>query len=178
MKFASLHDLLVEELKDAYSMEKQIVKALPKVIKNCTSEELKQGLEEHLEETKQQVERLEQCFEHLDLSAKAKKCEGMEGILEEGEDFMSEKGEDAVLDAGIIGACQKVEHYEIASYGCLCTWADQLGLHEVAQLLKENLNEEKAADEKLTQVAENMVNPQAEQGEMAHAGGRGNGRRR
>jgi ferritin-like metal-binding protein YciE len=177
MKIASLRDLLMEELRDCYHMERQIVKALPKVIKHCTHEELKQALEEHLEETKGQIERIEQCFEHLDETAKTKKCEGMKGILEECEDLMSENAAEAVIDAGIIGACQKVEHYEIASYGTMCAWCEQLGLTEVRGLLQQNLDQEKAADEKLTQFAESMANPEALQPAMAHAG-RGDGRRR
>jgi ferritin-like metal-binding protein YciE len=180
MKINSLQDLLLEELKDLYNMERQIIKALPKVIKHCSSEELKAGLEEHFEQTKHQEERLEECFEHVGHSAKSKKCTGMEGILEEGEDLiddLEEKG--PVMDAAIVSACQKVEHYEITAYGTTCAWAELLGLHEVAELLKQNLDEEKAADEKLTQVAESEVNLQAHHRaeEMAHAG-RGNGRRR
>jgi ferritin-like metal-binding protein YciE len=179
MKLASLHDLMLEELRDCYHMEKQIVKALPKVIKNCTNKELRKGLEEHLEETKGQVERIEQCFELLEMTPKAKKCEAMKGILSEGEELMGEDAPDSVMDAGIISACQKVEHYEITSYGTLCTWCDQLGLNKVSGLLKQNLNEEKAADEKLTKLAESAVNSAAEKGEkdeVAHTG-RGNGRR-
>jgi ferritin-like metal-binding protein YciE len=179
MKLASLRDLLIDELRDCYHMEKQIVKALPKVIKNCTHDELREGLEEHLEETKGQVERIEQCFDLLDLSPNAKTCEGMKGILSEGEEMMSEDAEASLMDASIISACQKVEHYEIASYGTLCAWCDQLGLKKVGDLLKQNLAEEKAADQKLTQVAESVINKSAEQEseEMAHTG-RGNGRRR
>lgn len=177
MKIASLRDLLMEELRDCYHMEKQIVKALPKVIKHCTHDELREGLEEHLEETRGQVERIEQCFELLDATAKAKTCDGMKGILSEGEDLMGEDADEAVIDAGIIGACQKVEHYEIASYGTLCAWCEQLGLTEVRDLLQQNLDEEKAADEKLTQLAESVANPEAHQPAMAHAS-RGNGRRK
>jgi len=178
MKLNSLHDLVLDQLRDLYSMEKQIVKALPKVIRKCTNEQLREALSEHLEETKGQVERLEEAFEACDTTARARKCLGMEGILLEGEEFMGEDAAPAVMDAGIIAACQKVEHYEIASYGSIGTWCDELGLTEVGERLKANLAEEKAADEKLTEVAESMVNKGAESAEEeAIPAARGNGRR-
>jgi ferritin-like metal-binding protein YciE len=161
MKVNSLQELFVDELKDVYDAEHQIIKALPKLIKATSSPKLREGLEEHLEQTKGQVNRLEQIFEGLGEAAKAKKCDGIRGILEEGEKSISEGEKGAVLDAGIIAGAQRVEHYEMAAYGSLKTWAAQLGNKEAAKLLEETLSEEKAADEKLSKIAESSVNAQA-----------------
>lgn len=161
MKFPTLEELFVHELRDMYSVENQLIKALPRIAKNATSPELQTALEEHLEETKRQAERLEQIFEQLDARAKGVKCHGMEGLLEEGKELLSEEAEPSVLDAGIIAACQKVEHYEMASYGTLRTWAQILGHDDIAKTLQEILDEEKAADEKLNQIAEHIVNREA-----------------
>ena len=137
METNRLKHLYVEELKDLYSAESQLVKALPKMAKAATSEELQTGFTEHLEQTRGHVERLEEIFKALGESPKGKKCKGMEGLIEEGSELMDEDGEPPVLDAGMIAAGQKVEHYEMASYGCARTWAEQLGLTEVAELLSE-----------------------------------------
>ena len=170
MKIDSLEMLLEEELKDLYSAEKQLLKALPKMVKKASSEELRTALEEHLEVTESQVERLERVFEEIGKPAKAKTCEAMKGLIEEAQDMLSEDMDDAVMDAAIIGCAQKVEHYEIASYGTVKTWAERLGLDEAAELLDETLQEEGDADQRLTEIAENMVN------EEATAGAGGNSR--
>ena len=161
MEMQSLRDLMIDELKDLYSAENQILTALPKMIKKATSSDLKQGFEKHLKETEGQVERLEKIFQQLDQSPKGKKCKGMEGVIEDGKDLMEEDAEPEVMDAGLIGAAQHVEHYEIAGYGCARTYADLLGLNDVAALLQQTLNEEKATDEKLSQLARS-INVQAE----------------
>ena len=153
-----LRDLFEDSLKDIYWAEKALVKALPKMAKNATSPELVNALTEHLEVTKQQVVRLEQVFASLGKPARAKKCDAMEGLLKEGEGIMEETEEGVVRDAGIIAAGQKVEHYEIATYGTLCAFAKILGEDEVANLLQQSLDEEKEADITLTQVAETSVN--------------------
>lgn len=171
MKIDSLNTLLEEELKDIYSAEKQLLKALPKMAKTATSSELKSALEEHLEVTRGQVTRLEQVFETLGKPAKAKTCKAMQGLIEEGKEIMEEDAEDAVMDAGIIAAAQKVEHYEMASYGTVRTWARLCGENEAADLLQETLDEEGEADKKLTSLAESLVNPDAEaSGGMSSAG--------
>jgi len=162
MAMSSLRDLFEMELKDIYYAEKALVKALPKMAKGATSAELKAGIEEHLEQTKAQVERLEQVFELIDVPAKGKKCEAMEGLIAEGASLLEEDADPEVLDAGIIAAAQKVEHYEIASYGTLCTWANQLGLDEAAELLGATLAEEKETDAKLSELAETQINSAAE----------------
>jgi len=164
MKLKTLHDLFVDELKDLYNAENQILKALPKMAKAASSEELRQGFEEHLEQTHGHVERLEQIFEQLGARAKGKKCVAMEGLIDEGKELMSEDAEPSVMDAALIAAAQKVEHYEMAGYGTVRAWAEQLGLHEAANLLQQTLDEEKETDEKLTQLAESMVNQEAEVG--------------
>jgi ferritin-like metal-binding protein YciE len=160
-KVDSLDALLLEELKDLYNAENQLVKALPRMAKKASSDELRQAFEDHLEQTRGHVDRLEQAFEALGQKAKGKTCEGMKGLVEEASDFFKEDAEDAVRDAGMICCAQKVEHYEMAGYGSARTWAEQLGHHDVARLLEETLNEEKEADSKLTQIAESMSNPQA-----------------
>jgi ferritin-like metal-binding protein YciE len=160
---SKLHKLFEDELKDIYWAEKALVKAIPKMIKKATSEELVDALEDHLEETEGHVTRCEKVFEMLGKTAQAKKCEAMDGLLTEAEDIMSESDEGVMRDAGIISAAQKVEHYEIATYGTLRTFAKTLGLDEIADLLEETLNEEKNADEKLTTVAESVINVEAAQ---------------
>jgi ferritin-like metal-binding protein YciE len=162
MTMSSLHDLFVHELRDIYHGEKQLLKALPKMAKAATSENLRAGFEEHLEQTRGQVERLEQVFSSLDMTARGIRCEGMEGLIEEGSSLISEDAEDAVKDAGLIAAAQKVEHYEIASYGTLATWARILGYSEAEQLLRQTLDEEKETDRKLTELAESEINVEAQ----------------
>ena len=161
MKLDTLKKLYVEELRDIYSAEQQLVKALPKMAKGASSDELREAIETHLDETKGQVERLEQIFEELGESPKGKTCQAMKGLVEEGSEILEEKGEDSVLDAGIIAAAQKVEHYEIATYGTLRTWADLLNQEEAAGLLQETLDEEGETDKRLNELAEEIVNPEA-----------------
>ena len=161
MDMESLRDLYVEELKDLYSAENQIIKALPKMIKAASSPDLKAGFEKHLEQTRGQVERLEKIFKQLDESPKGKKCKGMEGLLEEGKELMEEDAEPEVLDAGLIAAAQHVEHYEIAGYGCVRTYADLLGEKAAVKLLQQTLDEEKDTDQKLTMIARS-INVEAE----------------
>jgi len=161
MKIESLKTLLEEELKDIYSAEKQLVRALPKMVKRASSQDLKSALQEHLDVTKFQIERLEEVFQSLGKTPKAKTCKAMQGLIEEATGIMEEDAEDAVLDAGIIGAAQKVEHYEIASYGTVRTWARLCGENAAAELLQETLDEEGEADKKLSELAENFVNPEA-----------------
>jgi ferritin-like metal-binding protein YciE len=154
-------DLLVEELKDLYSAEKQITKALPKMAKAASSKELRQAFESHLKETNGHVERLEQIFETLGKSSKGKTCEGMKGLLSEGSELIGEINKGNVLDAGLISAAQRVEHYEMAGYGSVRAYAELLGNSQVADLLQATLDEEKAADEKLTEISK-IVNTQAQ----------------
>jgi ferritin-like metal-binding protein YciE len=156
-----LRDLFEDELKDIYWAEKALTKAIPKMIKNTTSEELETALKEHLAITEQQVTRLEQVFESIGTKAQAKKCEAMEGLIKEAEEIMESTEEGVVRDAGLISAGQKVEHYEIATYGTLRAFAKILGEDEAVSLLEETLNEEKEADQKLTEVAESSINIQA-----------------
>ena len=157
-KLDSLEHLLVHELKDLYHAEQQLVKTLPKVAKQASSKQLQQLIEGHLTETEGHVAKLEQVFDLLDQPAKGVKCKGMKGILDEGEELMEEKGTPETMDAGIIAAAQKVEHYEIASYGTVATWAEMLGHDEVKEVLREILDEEEQADKKLTQLATADVN--------------------
>ncbi|HSQ43386.1 MAG TPA: ferritin-like domain-containing protein [Ginsengibacter sp.] len=154
-------DLFEDELKDIYWAEKALTKAIPKMIKNTTTEELATALEDHLEVTKGHVDRLEEVFQLLGKAARGKKCEAMDGLIKEAEEIMEDTPEGIVRDAGIISAGQKVEHYEIATYGTLCAFAKTLGEDEVANLLQQTLDEEKEADEKLTEVAEASVNLEA-----------------
>ena len=158
MPVKSLQDLFVEELRDIYHAEKQITRALPKMAKAATTPELKQAFELHLEQTRGQIERLDQVFEQLDLPKRAKKCEAMEGLLEEARSAMEEIEDATVLDVGMIINAQKVEHYEIAGYGSLVALAKQLGHDEAAQLLDETLAEEKETDRKLNEVALTLAN--------------------
>ncbi|HLW66396.1 MAG TPA: ferritin-like domain-containing protein [Gemmataceae bacterium] len=165
MKMKSLKDLLAEQLKDLYSAENQLVKALPKMAKAAENEQLRHGFEQHLEQTRHQVERIEKICERLDITPKGKKCTAMVGLITEGKELMSEDADADVLDAGLIAAAQKVEHYEIASYGSARTWAEQLGLREAVSLLEETLNEEKETDQKLSHLATEMINEHAKHGE-------------
>lgn len=162
----SLRQLYVNELKDLYSAETQLVKALPKMAKGSSNAELRQGFEEHLRQTSEHVSRLEQIFEMLGEKASGKKCVGMEGIVKEGGETLSEDYEGAVKDAAIIGAAQRVEHYEIAAYGTVKAFAELLGESEHVSLLDQTLQEEKETDEKLTQLSEE-INSQAAEGEEA-----------
>jgi Uncharacterized protein conserved in bacteria len=157
----SLNDLLMHELKDLYSAEKQLTKALPKMIKAADSADLKQAFENHLTETEEHVKRLEKIFQQLEFSGRGMKCKAMEGLIEEGKTVLEEEMDDNVRDAAIIAAAQRVEHYEIAGYGCARTFAQRLGQDDVADLLQQTLDEEKAADEKLTQIAMEHVNAEA-----------------
>ena len=156
-----LTELFEDMLKDIYWAEKALTKAIPKMAKNATSEELIDALESHLEETKGQVERCEQVFEILGKKAQAKKCEAMDGLIREAQDIMETTEEGPVRDAGIIAAGQKVEHYEIASYGTMCAFAKILGEDDIAEILEQTLTEEKNADEKLSEVAESSINIEA-----------------
>lgn len=165
MQSSQLMKLFEEELKDIYWAEKALTKAIPKMIKNATSADLVEALENHLMETEEQVKRAEQVFELTGKKAVAKKCEAMEGLIKEAEEIMEECEEGAMRDAGIISAGQKVEHYEIASYGTLRQFAETLGLTEAVALLEETLNEEKLADEKLTEVALGAINVEASEEE-------------
>jgi ferritin-like metal-binding protein YciE len=161
MKLDSLENLFVSELKDLLSAEKQLVKALPKMAKGAASETLRAAIEEHLEQTKGQVERLEQVFSLIDKAARAEHCKAMEGLIEEGSDIVEEDGDEAVKDAAIIAAAQRVEHYEISGYGTARTLAELLGLDKAAELLQQTLDEERETDEKLTELAMSEVNPHA-----------------
>jgi ferritin-like metal-binding protein YciE len=154
----TLQEKLVDEIRDLYHAEKQLVKALPKMAKNATHEDLREAFEAHLEETREQVTRLEEVFEALGEKPRAKPCHGMMGIIEEGSEMMQEEEAGAVLDAALIAAAQRVEHYEIGAYGTCAAWARLLGLDEVVTLLDQTLEEEKAADKKLTVLAEQEVN--------------------
>jgi len=160
-KSGSLHDAFIDELRDTYDAERQITKALPKMIKACTSEELRSAFESHLEETRGQVERLEQIFELLDEKVRGKHCDGMAGIIEEGKSVMEEEFDEATMDAVLIASAQRVEHYEMAAYGTLVAWAKDMGHNEAAELLEQTLEEEKAADEKLTSIGEGGINKEA-----------------
>ena len=158
----SLRELYIDELKDLYSAETQLVKALPKMAKAASNDQLRQAFEEHLRQTSEHVSRLEQIFEALEEKPTGKKCVGMEGLVKEGSEVMKEDYADEIKDAAIIGAAQRVEHYEMAGYGTVRAFAELLGESEHVSLLEETLNEEKEADEKLTQLAEE-INSLAEQ---------------
>jgi ferritin-like metal-binding protein YciE len=161
MEMNSLQDLMVDQLKDLYNAESQLVKALPKMAKAATNPQLKQAFTTHLEQTKGHVERLEQVFDSMGLSAKGKTCKAMKGLIEEGKEMMDEDAEPEVMDAGLIAAAQRVEHYEMAGYGALRTYARQLGWQDVATTLQQTLDEEGGADKKLTAIAESHVNAEA-----------------
>jgi ferritin-like metal-binding protein YciE len=165
MSADNLREALVEEIRDLYNAEKQLVKALPKMAKGAENDELREAFERHLEETEGQVTRLERVFELLDEKPRGKHCAGMAGIVEEGSEKLQEDLDGAVLDAVLIASAQKVEHYEIGGYGTAIAWAEALGLTDVAQVLNETLEEEKAADEKLSALAESGINAAATAGE-------------
>jgi ferritin-like metal-binding protein YciE len=153
MEHQALKELYIDELKDIYSAENQLVKALPKMAKAANSEELRTGFEEHLEQTRGHVQRLEQIFKELGEKPSGKKCKGMEGLVAEGQEMMGEDFEDDVMDAALISAAQRVEHYEIAAYGTVRTYAELLGEDAAVQLLEQTLDEEKETDQKLTDMA-------------------------
>ncbi len=161
MKLNTLHKLYINELCDLYNAENQLLKALPKMAKGASSQELKNAFEKHLEQTETHVERLEQVFKELDEKPKGKICHGMKGLVEEGSEILGEEGEESVLDAGIIVAAQKVEHYEIAAYGSVRTFANLLGQNEAAELLQATLDEESETNELLNELAQGIVNPEA-----------------
>ncbi len=180
MEMESLKELYVEELKDLWSAETQITKALPKMIKAATHPKLKKAFNTHLKQTERQIKRLERIFKELDESPRGKKCVGMEGLLKEGAELIKEKPEADVLDAGLIAAAQHVEHYEMAGYGCVRTWARQLGEERHAELLQETLDEEELTDKLLTELAESSINIDAQTGAGASekpSRARGNGKK-
>jgi ferritin-like metal-binding protein YciE len=160
-KISTLEEMFLDEIQDLYDAEKQLTKALPKMAKAASSEELRQAFEEHLGQTRGHVERLEQVFEAIGEKAKSKKCEAMAGLVKEGDDIASNTEETSVRDAGLIAGAQKVEHYEIAGYGSARTHAQLLGHDRVASLLEQTLDEEKETDQKLTDLAESMINEEA-----------------
>jgi ferritin-like metal-binding protein YciE len=161
MSLDSLDKLFLEELKDVYNAEKQILRALPRMAKAADSPELQQAFTMHQKETEGQVQRLERIFKELGQAPRGKKCKGMEGLLEEGKEVLQEDGEPAVIDAALIASAQRVEHYEMAAYGCLRTYAQLLGMDAAAQLLQQTLEEEEATDEKLTMLGESGINEAA-----------------
>jgi ferritin-like metal-binding protein YciE len=165
MAVNTLRDALVEEIKDLYNAERQLTKALPKLAKAACNDELRAAFESHLEETEEHITRLERVFELLDEKPRGKHCAGIAGIIEEGNDTIQEDMEDAVLDACLIAGAQRAEHYEIGAYGTAIAWAEALDLSEVCDILNETLAEEKAADEKLTAIAESGINDAATAGE-------------
>jgi len=169
MALKTMDDLFLEEIKDLYDAEKQLVKALPKMAKAASSQELRAGFQEHLAQTKGHVQRLERIFSLLDKKPSAKKCEAMRGLVEEGEEIIDEIDASPLRDAALIGAAQKVEHYEIASYGTCRTFAQMNGHSDAARLLEQTLEEEKETDQRLTEIAEGMVNEEAI--EMGSSGG-------
>ncbi len=161
MKLESLRELFISELQDTYDAENQIIKAMPKIIEHASHSELQDALRMHEQQTREQVRRVEQCFQILNMKAKSEHCDGMEGILDEGNKLMKQSGDPSAIDAGIIASAQKVEHYEVASYGTLCSYAELLGLNDCVTLLRQTLNEEKETDKKLTALAERVVNVDA-----------------
>ena len=160
-KISTLEDLFVEELRDIYNAEQQITRALPKMQQKATAPELKRAFEEHLRQTEGQIARIEQVFESLDQEPKGKVCRAMQGLIEEGDEMMKEDASPEVMDAALISVAQRVEHYEIAGYGCVCTYAEELGMEKAKSLLGQTLDEEKRTDEKLTRLAEDRVNRKA-----------------
>jgi ferritin-like metal-binding protein YciE len=163
-EMGTLHDAFVDELRDTYDAEKQLTKALPKMAKAANSPELREAIESHLEETRQQVTRLEQVFESLDEKAKGKHCDGIAGIIQEAQAIMQEDFDESTADACLIAAAQRAEPYEMAAYGTLVAWARAMGHDDAADLLQETLDEEKAADEKLNSLAEGGINEEAAAG--------------
>jgi ferritin-like metal-binding protein YciE len=172
MEHSALKELYIDELRDIYNAETQLVKALPKMAKASTSDELRSGFEFHLEQTKGHVQRLEEIFDALDEKPTGKKCAGMLGLVKEGEQIMDEDFEREVMDAALISAAQRVEHYEIAAYGCVRSWAELLGENEAVSLLGKTLEEEKQTDQKLTELSEQInveAKGQEEEGEEEEA---------
>jgi ferritin-like metal-binding protein YciE len=167
----TLHDAFLDELRDAYDAEKQLTKALPKLAKAATSEELRTAFKDHLTETEGHVKRLEQAFASLDEKPRGKHCDGIAGIIEEGKSVLEEEFDDATMDACLIASGQRAEHYEMAAYGSLIAWARAMGHSEAAKLLAETLEEEKAADEKLTTIAEGGINEEAARQAHGEQGG-------
>src|SRR6478672_2748346 len=163
----SLHDAFIDELRDTYDAEKQLIKARPKLAKAAASTDLRAAFESHLEETRGHVERLEQVFQSLEEKPRGKHCEGIAGIIEEGKSMMEEEFDEATMDAVLIAAGQRAEHYEMAAYGTLIAWAESMGHSEAAKLLQQTLDEEKAADKKLSGLAEGGINKSA--ADAAHA---------
>jgi ferritin-like metal-binding protein YciE len=161
MSLDSLEKLFLEELKDIYNAEKQLLRALPRMAKAADSPELQQAFNKHTKETEGQVQRLERVFQELGQSARGKTCKGMQGLVEEGKEIMEKEGEGPVIDAALIASAQKVEHYEIAAYGCLRTYAQLLGLEQAVQLLQQTLEEEEATDKILTELGESGINEAA-----------------
>ena len=161
MKLESLRDLYVEQLHDLYSAETQLVEALPKMAKAASTPQLQNAFQEHLTQTKTHVQRIEQIFQRLGTKPKDQTCKGMEGLIKEGSEMIKMKGEPAAIDAGLIAAAQRVEHYEIAGYGCVHTYAQQLGEQQDARLLQQTLDEEGQTDKKLSQLAEQLINLEA-----------------
>ncbi len=164
-KLTSLDDLFVHELQDIYHAEGQILKALPRMVEAAASPDLKTAFEQHLHTTQGHLRRLEQIFNLLGVPVRGNKCAGMAGLLDEGRKMMEEDGEPEVMDAALISAAQRVEHYEIASYGCLCTYAEMLGYDQARDLLGQILDEEETTDMNLTELAEAVINPQAIEGD-------------
>jgi ferritin-like metal-binding protein YciE len=158
---ATLHDAFLDELRDIYDAEKQLTKALPKLAKTATSPKLREAFESHLDETRGHVERLEEVFEKLEVKVRGKHCDGISGIIEEGKSIMEEDFDDLAMDASLIAAGQRAEHYEIGAYGTMIAWAEAMGHTDAAALLQQNLDEEKAADKKLSALAEGGINQQA-----------------
>ncbi|MEP7065196.1 MAG: ferritin-like domain-containing protein [Gemmatimonadota bacterium] len=171
MEMDTLRELYVEELKDLWSAETQITKALPKMMKAATNPKLKKAFNTHLKQTERQIKRLERIFKELDESPRGKKCVGMEGLIKEAQELIKEKPEADVLDVGLIAAAQHVEHYEIAGYGCVRTWARQIGEDRQAELLQETLDEEEQTDRLLTELAESTINVEAEEQDEEEARG-------
>lgn len=163
-KLADLHTVMIDNLRDLLSAEKQLVQALPKMAKGATTEELKTAFTDHLGQTKEHVSRLEQAFTELGITPRAKHCKGMEGLLEEGKEVLEADGEGAAIDAGLISAAVRVEHYEIAAYGSIIAMAEQMGHTTVAEILRQTLEEEEAADQLLMGIAEGGVNAEANGG--------------
>src|SRR3982750_2323545 len=162
MELENLYDLYLHELRDLYSAEQQLIKALPKMSKAASNRQLSAGFNQHLQQTKEHASRLEQIFERLEESSRGPKCEGMEGLIAEGNNMAKEDAEDEVRDAGLIAAAQRVEHYEIAGYGCARTYAEMLGDEKSADLLQRTLDEEAATDKKLTELAKTLINIRAQ----------------
>ncbi|MCU7496785.1 MAG: ferritin-like domain-containing protein [Ignavibacteria bacterium] len=161
MAIKSMHDLLVDSVKDIYYAEKQVLKTMPRMIKKISSNNVKKAFEQHSKETEKQIARLEKVFKELNMTPKAKKCPAIDGIIQEGKEVMDEISDPNVMDAAVIGFAQKIEHYEITSYGTARTFANHLGMNKLASLLQNTLDEEYATDDKLTQMAQSEVNVEA-----------------